>query len=157
MKSRGRFCHKQLRELYEADFHKPGSMEACVYGLTRGMCLVARRLDVVAVAGLLWISWCVLGGVDFLLFCVFFRFFFFERTRPTASMRPSCLIYISTSTEARPRERIDRSRVLPSGKMPVHTGVRTGWHYFVSLSVCPSVCLSVLCVCRCMCNIRRSD
>ena len=56
----------------------PGSMEAAVYGLTRGMCLVARRLEVVAVAGLLWISWCVLGGVDF--YC--FRFFsiFFLRT-----------------------------------------------------------------------------
>ena len=40
-------------------------MEAGEYGLTRGTCFVARRLEVVAVAGLLWISWCVLGGVDF--------------------------------------------------------------------------------------------
>ena len=47
-------------------------MEAGVYGLTRGiMCLVARRLGVVAVAGLLWTSWCVLGGVGFLLFLFF--------------------------------------------------------------------------------------
>ena len=38
----------------------PGSMEAGKYGLTRGTCFVARRLEVVAVAGLLWISWCVL-------------------------------------------------------------------------------------------------
>ena len=44
----------------------PGSMEAGEYGLTRRTCFVARRLEVVAVAGLLWISWCVLG----------FRFFF---------------------------------------------------------------------------------
>ena len=50
-------------------------MEADVFGLTRGMCLVARRFEVVAVAGLLWISWCVLGGVDFLLF-LFFSIFF---------------------------------------------------------------------------------
>ena len=28
-------------------------MEACEYGLTRGTCFVARRLEVVAVAGLL--------------------------------------------------------------------------------------------------------
>ena len=49
----------------------PGSMEAGEYGLTRGTCFVARRLEVVAVAGLLWISWCVLGGADF--FSVFFR------------------------------------------------------------------------------------
>ena len=43
----------------------PGSMEPGGYGLTRGTCFVARRLEVVAVAGLLWISWCVLGGADF--------------------------------------------------------------------------------------------
>ena len=29
--------------------------EACEYGLTRGTCLVARRHEVVAVAGLLWV------------------------------------------------------------------------------------------------------
>ena len=43
----------------------PGSMEAGEHGLTRGMCFVARRLEVVAVAGLLWISWCVLGVTGF--------------------------------------------------------------------------------------------
>ena len=43
----------------------PGSMEAGEYGLTRGTCLVARRLEVVAAAGLLWISWCVLGAAGF--------------------------------------------------------------------------------------------
>ena len=32
-----------------------GSMEAGVYGLTRGACFIARFLEVVAVAGLLWI------------------------------------------------------------------------------------------------------
>ena len=79
----------------------PGSMEAGEYGLTRGMCFVARRLEGVAVPGLLWISGCVLGGADF--FCVFSRFFFFfERTRPAAIIRPPCLIYLSTSNEARP-------------------------------------------------------
>ena len=34
----------------------PGSMEAVKYGLTRGTCFVAPRLEVVAVAGLLLIS-----------------------------------------------------------------------------------------------------
>ena len=43
-------------------------MEAGVYGLMRRMCLVARRLEVVAVSRLLWISCCVLGSVYFLLF-----------------------------------------------------------------------------------------
>ena len=51
----------------------PGSMEAGEYGLTRGTCFVAHRLEVVALAGLLWISWCVLGRRDF--FAFFFLFF----------------------------------------------------------------------------------
>ena len=45
-------------------------MEAGECGQTRGTCFVARRLELVAVARLLWISWCVLGGPDF------FDFFF---------------------------------------------------------------------------------
>ena len=49
----------------------PGSMEAGKYGLTRGMCFAARRLEIVAVAGLLWISWCVLGAAGFSVFFVF--------------------------------------------------------------------------------------
>ena len=77
----------------------PGSTEAGEYGLTCGTCFVARRLEVVAVTGLLWISWCVMGEADFFVF-FFFNFFFFKRTRPAASMRPPCLIYLSASNEA---------------------------------------------------------
>ena len=51
----------------------PGSMEAGECGITRGMCFAARRLELVAVAGRLWISWCVLGGAYF--FGFFVRFF----------------------------------------------------------------------------------
>ena len=40
------------------------------YELTRETCFVARHLEVVAVADLLWISWCVLRGAG--LFRVFF-------------------------------------------------------------------------------------
>ena len=54
----------------------PGSMEVADYGLTRGTCFVARRLEMVAVAGLLWISWCVAGAAGFFLISFFFRFFF---------------------------------------------------------------------------------
>ena len=43
-------------------------MEAGEYGLTRGTCFVARRLEVVAVAGLLWISWCAMGAAGFRVF-----------------------------------------------------------------------------------------
>ena len=52
-----------------------GSVEAGEYGLTRGTCFLANRLELDPVAGLLWISWCVLGGADFLS-VFFFRIFF---------------------------------------------------------------------------------
>ena len=48
----------------------------------------------------------------------FFFVFFLERTRPAASMRPPYLIYLSTST-----------------------GVRTGCHYLICLSVCVCTCV----------------
>ena len=37
-----------------------GSMDAGEHGLTRGMWVFARRLEVVAVAGMVWVSWLVL-------------------------------------------------------------------------------------------------
>ena len=55
-----------------------GSMEAGEYGLRRGTCFVANRLEVFAVAELLWISWSVLGAAGF--FLVFFSFVCFLRT-----------------------------------------------------------------------------
>ena len=96
-------------------FTNPGSAESGEYSLTRGTCLVVRRLEVVAVAGLLWISWCVWVRREIFLF-VFSVFFFFERTRPAASTRTPCLIDLSTSNEARPRERSDLGRFMPYGK-----------------------------------------
>ena len=47
-------------------------MGAGEHGLTRGTCFVGRRFEVVAVAGVLWVSSCVLGAVGFR----FFRFDF---------------------------------------------------------------------------------
>ena len=52
----------------------PGSMEAGEYGLTRGTCLLACRLELDAIAGLLWISWCVSGGAGFPVFFFFSLF-----------------------------------------------------------------------------------
>ena len=46
-------------------YTNPGSMEVGEYGLTRGTRFVARCLEVVVVAGLLWVLWCVFGGADF--------------------------------------------------------------------------------------------
>ena len=59
----------------------PESMEAGEHGLTRRTWFFARRLEVVAVAGLVRVSWCAFRGADF------FVLFFFERTRSAASMR----------------------------------------------------------------------
>ena len=84
----------------------PGSMEAGEYGVMCGTCFVASRLEVVAIAGLPWISWCVLGAAGFR--GCFFVVFSFERTHPAASMRPPCLFYLSASNEARRRKRSDR-------------------------------------------------
>ena len=50
--------------------------EAWEYGLPRGTFFVARRLELLAVGGRLWISWCVFGEEHFLRF----YFFVFIRT-----------------------------------------------------------------------------
>ena len=93
----------RLRELYEADFHKPGIYgSGRIWAITRGTWFFAHRLEMVAVAGLLRLSWCVLGGVDFFVF-FFFRLFFFLRTH-TAYFKyeaTCCLIYISASSQER--------------------------------------------------------
>ena len=72
-------------------------MEAGECGRTLGTCFIARRLEVVAVAGLLLILWCVLGEAGF--FRVFSSIFFLVRT-DTACCKyeaASGLIYLSTS------------------------------------------------------------
>ena len=93
-------------------------MEAGEYGLTRVTCFLACRLELDSVAGLLWISWCVLGvGADFSVF-FFPSIFFFSNALGLLHEAASCLIYLSTSTV-----------------------VRTGCHYLLSLSVCLSVCV----------------
>ena len=72
-----------------------GSMEAGDYGLTRGTWSLACRLELDAVAGLLWISWCVLGGGEDFSVSFSPNFFFFERTRPAARMRPPLASFTS--------------------------------------------------------------
>ena len=59
------------------------------------------------------------GGILF-----FFRFFFFERTRPAASMRPLCLIYLYTSNEAMPGSDDRHTRI-----MHARSALGFNWHY----------------------------
>ena len=90
-----------------------GSMEVGEYGLTRGTCFVASRLEVVEVAELLWVSWCVLGVVEFFVHCFFLSFLFSEPTRPAASIGTPCLVYLFTSNEEQNSERYVYAIPLP--------------------------------------------
>ena len=76
----------------------PGSMEAGECALTRGTCFATRRLELVVVAGRLWISWRVCGGAGF------FRFFFSSNAHGLLQVRghTPCLMYLSTSTHSYP-------------------------------------------------------
>ena len=57
----------------------PGSMEAGEYVLTCVACFLACRLELDSVAGLLLISWCVLGaGADFSVFFFSDTVYFFS-------------------------------------------------------------------------------
>ena len=56
------------------------------------------------------------GGISF-----FFSFFFFERTRPAASMRPPCLIDVSTSTV------VEHGGIFDTTTYHT-TSARTAWH-----------------------------
>ena len=128
-----------LREMYEADFHKPG-----IYGsgrvwanawdmLRRAQSRVGRgrraAVDFVVCSG--W------GGI-------FSHFFFFERTRPTGRMRPPLASFTSLLVIRQGRERKATEAVFRLyAKKPLHTGVRRGCHYLISHSVRLSVCLSV--------------
>ena len=69
-------------------------MQVGAYGLTRWTYFVACRLEVVAVAGLMWISGCVFGCVKISCFCFFDLFFFFERIRPAASTYEAALPHL---------------------------------------------------------------
>ena len=50
------------------DFHKPGIIQPGKLGLTRGACFAASRLELAAVAVLLWFWWCVLSAALFSYF-----------------------------------------------------------------------------------------
>ena len=54
----------------------PGSMEADEHGLARRERFVAVCFEVVAVAGLMRVSWCIFGGAGFFLVFQVTTFFF---------------------------------------------------------------------------------
>ena len=112
---RGRLCHRKLRELYEADFYK-----LWIYGSRRVWATAwdefRRKSSRGGRARRAAVDFVVCFGCDGMSL-LFSRFFFvFERTRPAASMRLPCLIYLFISNEARPRERSDRGRSMPRQK-----------------------------------------
>ena len=101
----------------------PESMQVGEYGLTRGKCSSHAVSSCTR-----WSGCCGFRGVFWVgrIFSFFFFsiFFFFERTRPAESMRPPCLIYLST----------------------VSGCVQGAIIKLVCPSVCPSVYLSSVCV-----------
>ena len=108
-------------------------MEAGEYGLTRGACFVACRLEVVAVATLLWISWRVLGAAVFFLGGGV-RFSFpsnahglLQVSYHLASFTSLLAMRLGRGSEA--------TAAVFAFRKPLHTRVRTGCHYLISLSV----------------------
>ena len=71
-------------------------MEAGEYGLTRGTRFVERCPKVVAVAGLLWVSWCIFGGAGFFRE-FFFRLFFSSNAHGMLQVRGKCTKYVCAS------------------------------------------------------------
>ena len=101
---------RAVSRLNEADFHKPGIYRsgrvwAHAWDVFPRMPSRVGRGRRAAVDFVVCFGW---GGFFSVCFSFFVFVFFFERTRPAASMRPSCLSYLPTSTEARSRERSDR-------------------------------------------------
>ena len=76
-----------LRERHGANLHNLESIEAGEYGVNRISCFVASFLEVIAVAGLLLISWCVWVRR------IFSRFFSICFSLPT---HPACCKYGAT-------------------------------------------------------------
>ena len=72
----------RLRELYEADFHKPGIVGSGRVWANAWDVFFARRLEVIAVAGLMWVSWCAFGWAGF--FRAFSMSLHFQIRRPRA-------------------------------------------------------------------------
>ena len=102
----------------EANFHKPRVIRGCVpvwaiewdvFHCTPCRGGRGRRAAVDMCRGVFVL---VFGRISYL----HFRFLYFARTRPTASTRQPCHMYLSTSNEARPRERNGQRRFLPIGK-----------------------------------------
>ena len=109
-------------------------MEAGEYRLTRGTCFLACRLELDAVAGLLLISWCVLGGADF-----FFRFFFSSNAHGLLQVgHLASFTSLLVMRQGRGSQATEDVFCLQA-KKPLHTGVRTVCHYLISLSVRLSV------------------
>ena len=89
-----------FRELYEADFYKPGICGsgrtwASAWNVFRRATSRGGRRRRAAVDFVVCFGW---GGIFPVVFFPIFTFFF-ERTRPAASMRPPCPIYLLTSND----------------------------------------------------------
>ena len=88
-----------------------GSIEASEHGLARGPWCVARRLELVAVAGLMWILFCIMGAAYFFVLCSL-DFVFLRPHTVCCKLRPPCPIFFSTNNDTGPSYRSDRGRFI---------------------------------------------
>ena len=117
----------------------PVSMEAGEYGLTRGTCSLARRVEVVVVVGLLWNSWCVLGGADFS--GVFFSIFFFPRTHTACCKYEAALPHLPLAKIPVFLDGVAQNTVYSSGCCPEHSGSVLEYSLFSPESWFDSSCM----------------
>ena len=113
-----------MRELHESVFHKSGIYGS---GRVRSNALdVFRRMPSRSSRGrraAVDFATCFgCGGIFFV--CFFFDCFFLRTNTACRKYEAAVPFYLSTSNEARPSERSDRSRFLPIGKKPVYYEAR---------------------------------
>ena len=123
----------------------PRSMEEeCEYGLPSGSCFTARRLEVVTVAGLLWIYFVVCFFSVWWDFVFFFFVFFTSNAHGLMQVRDNLASFTSLLV-MRQGQRSEATETVFClyPKKPLRTGVRTGWHHLISLSVGVCGCLCV--------------
>ena len=128
--------------------------EECEHGLPSGTCLPARRLEVVAVAGLLWIYFvvCFLVSRGISFFFVFFTSIAHGLLQVRGNRASGTFLLVMR--QGRGSEATET--VFKGEKKPHHTGVRARCHYLIFLSVCVRAFVSGrLCKIRCFYGLRE--
>ena len=131
-----------LRELYEVDFHKPG-----IYGSGRVRAnawdvfpRMPSRIGRGRRAAVAFVAFFGRGGFFSARF--FFRFFFSSNAHGLLQVgHLASFTSLLVMRQGRGSQATEDVFCLQA-KKPLHTGVRTGCHYLICLSVCVCVCVT---------------